>query len=140
MIVTPLDRMSGGLMLTKLGTLVLRHRKIVVGIWLVLTAFGAFAAPRATNRFLTTFSIPGSASYQANQQIVKTFGNGDQPPLVLVFHDSTRDVTAAPGLQRAIAAALRVNPGARVSSYFNTHSGAYVSADRHTTFAELYPV
>jgi putative drug exporter of the RND superfamily len=127
-------------MLRQLGAVVLRHRKIVVGVWLVLTAFGAFAAPRATNRFLTTFSIPGSASYQANQEIVKTFGNGDQPPLVLVFHDTSGDVTAQPGIKRAIAAAIRVNPHARVSSYFTTHSNAYVSADRHTTFAELYPI
>src|SRR5438105_6392330 len=126
-------------MLRGIGTFILRHRKVVVGVWVALTLFGAFAAPRATNRFLTTFSIPGSSSYQANQQIVKTFGSGDQPPLVLVFHDPSGDVTAAPGISRAIVAAMRVNPNARVSSYFTTHSSAYVSADRHTTFVELYP-
>jgi RND superfamily putative drug exporter len=127
-------------MLRRIGKLMLRHRKMVVGVWVALTVLGAFAAPRATNRFLTTFSIPGSSSYQANQQIVKTFRNGDQPPLVLVFHDPSGDVTAEPGITRAIAAAMRVNPHARVSSYFTTHSNAYVSSDRHTTFAELYPV
>src|SRR4029450_5012402 len=31
------------------------------------------------------------------------------------------------------------NRGSRVSSYFSTGSDAYVSRDRHTTFAELYP-
>jgi len=126
-------------MLRGIGKIMLRHRKVVVAIWVALTIFGAFAAPRATSRFLTTFSIPGSSSYQANQQIVKTFGNGDQPPLVLVFHDPSADVTTVPGITRAIAAAEHVNPNARVSSYFTTHSDAYVSRDRHTTFVELYP-
>src|SRR4029450_545236 len=31
------------------------------------------------------------------------------------------------------------NRGSRVSSYFSTGNDAYVSKDRHTTFAELYP-
>ncbi len=30
-------------------------------------------------------------------------------------------------------------PGARTSSYFSTGNLAYVSHDRHTTFAEVYP-
>jgi RND superfamily putative drug exporter len=88
---------------------------------------------------LTTFSIPGSKSYQANQQIVSTFRNGDQPPLVIVLQSASGDVTRVAGVQRSLAAALRVNPGARLSSFFSTRSAAYVSADRHTTFAELYP-
>ncbi len=89
-------------MLRRLAHVVLHHRKIVLGAWILLTIFGAFAAPRAVNRLLTTFSIPGSSAYQANQQIVKTFGNGDQRPFVLVFHDPSRDVTAVPGVQGAI--------------------------------------
>ena len=126
-------------MLRRLADLVLGHRKLVVGVWLALTAFGAYAAPQATSRMLTTFSIPGSSSYQANLQIVKTFRNGDQPPLVLVLSDPTGDVTKAPGIRRAISAALAVNPGARSSSYFSTHSDAYLSANRHVAFVEIYP-
>jgi len=125
--------------LRKLAMFVLAHRRAVIGVWLVLTVFGGFAAPMATKRMLTTFSIPGSSSYQANLQIVKTFGNGDQPPLVLVLRDRSGDVTSAPGVQRAIAAAVAANHGARVSSYFTTHSDLYVSADHHVTFAEIYP-
>jgi RND superfamily putative drug exporter len=125
--------------LRRLAHVVLHHRKIVLGAWILLTIFGAFAAPRAVNRLVTTFSIPGSSAYQANQQIVKTFGNGDQRPFVLVFHDPSRDVTAVPGVQGAINRAAAVNRGARVASYFSTHSAVYVSKDRHTTFATLYP-
>ena len=129
-------------MLERLAHLILRHRKLVVVVWVVLTAIGGFAAPHAADRLLTTFSIPSSQSYQHNQQIVKTFGNGDQNPMVLVFHDPSGDVTQAAGIQRAIDAGLKQNPGARVSSYFNTgaDSSVYVSKDGHTMFAAIYPV
>ncbi|HUZ85259.1 MAG TPA: MMPL family transporter, partial [Gaiellales bacterium] len=126
-------------MLRRLAHLVLAHRVAVISVWIALTALGGYAAPQATSRMLTTFSIPGSSSYQANLQIVKTFGNGNQPPLVLVFRDASGDVTAVPGVRRAVAAALKVNPGARTSSYFSTGSNLYVSADRHVTFVEIYP-
>ena len=126
-------------MLGRLARVVLRHQWLVVGVWVVLTAVGVFTAPLAVNRMLTTFSIPGSKTYQANQQVVKTFHNGDQPPLVVVVHDPSGDVTRAAGVRATLAAALRVNPGARESSYFSTHSPVYVSRDRHTMFAEIYP-
>ena len=126
-------------MLRRLAGVVLRHRTIVLVAWLALTAFGGFAAPHAVDRLLTTFSIPGSSAYKANQKVVRAFGNGDQQPLVVVFRDPSADVTTAPGLERALGRAVAANPGARVSSYFNTRSKVYVSRDRHTTFAEIYP-
>jgi Predicted exporters of the RND superfamily len=88
-------------MLERLAHTILRHRKLVVAVWVVLTAIGGFAAPHAVDRLLTTFSIPSSQSYQHNQRIVKTFGNGSQNPMVLVFHDPAGDVTQAPGIQGA---------------------------------------
>jgi RND superfamily putative drug exporter len=48
-------------------------------------------------------------------------------------------VTKAAGIKDAIAAAAKVNPGSRVSSYWSTASRAYVSRDGHTAFAEIYP-
>src|SRR5207244_11099855 len=62
----------------------------------------------------------------------------ENPPLVAVFH-SKGDVTKAAGIEKAIASAAAANRGSRVSSWFTTGSDAYVSRDRHTTFAELYP-
>jgi RND superfamily putative drug exporter len=127
--------------LERLAHIVLGHRRTVVGVWIVLTVIGGFAAPRAVNRLSTTFSIPSSKSYQNNLKIVHTFGNGDQNPMVLVFHDPNGNVTQAPGIRRALAAALAVNRGARISSYFTTGANrdVYTSSDRHTMFAELYP-
>src|SRR4051812_36073792 len=115
-----------------------RRRKAVIGAWIALTLFGAFSAGQVSKRWFESFSIPGYSSYEANQKTLKTFGTGEQAPLVAVFH-SDGDITKEPGIQRAIAAAAGVNPGSRTSSYFSTNSRAYVSKDGHTTFAEIYP-
>jgi putative drug exporter of the RND superfamily len=124
-------------MLARLAHLVHRRRGRVVALWVVLTAFGAFATMRVADRWFESFSIPGYSAYETNQKTVKTFGTGEQAPLVAVFH-SSGDVTKE-NLQPAIAKAASVNPGSRFSSYFDNRNDMYVSADRHTTFAEIYP-
>src|SRR5256884_4828164 len=123
-------------MLARLAHVVHRRRGLVVGMWVVLTAFGAFAAMRVSHRWFESFSIPGYSAYETNQKTLKTFGTGEQAPMVAVF-TSKGDVTKE-NLAPAIEKAAAVNPGSRVSSYFDTHSDAFVSSDRHTTFAEIY--
>src|SRR6266487_3900723 len=124
--------------MTALARLVLRHKRAIVFLWLALTLIGAYSANAVSKRWLEQFSIPGYSAYEANQRALKTFGTGENAPLVAVFQ-SDGDVTKVTGIKQAIAAAERQNPGSRVSSYFSTGSDAYVSRDRHTTFAELYP-
>src|SRR5947209_12081735 len=125
-------------MLAGLAHWIAHHRRRVIGVWVVLTLFGAFSAGQVSKRWFESFSIPGYSAYEANQRTLKTFGTGEQAPLVAVFH-SSGDVTKATGIDRAIAAAAAVNPGSRVSSYWSTGSQAYVSKDGHTTVAEIYP-
>ena len=124
--------------MTALARLVLRHKRAIVFLWLALTLIGAYSANAVSKRWLEQFSIPGYSAYEANQRALKTFGTGENAPLVAVFH-SDGDITKVTGINQAIAAAERQNPGSRVSSYFSTGSDAYVSRDRHTTFAEIYP-
>jgi RND superfamily putative drug exporter len=121
-----------------LAHLVLRRRRAIVLLWIGLTLVGAYSASAVSKRWLEQFSIPGYSAYEANQRTLKTFGTGENAPLVAVFH-SNGDVTKVTGIRRAISAAAKQNPGSRVSSFFSTGSDAYVSRDRHTTFAELYP-
>src|SRR3989449_4313510 len=125
-------------MLARLAHLIARHRRAVIGAWVILTLFGAYSASQVSKRWFESFSIPGYSAYEANQRTLKTFGTGEQAPLVAVFH-SSGDVTKATGIEAAIAAAAKVNPGSRVSSYWSTGSHAYVSKDGHTAFAEIYP-
>src|SRR5947209_12995553 len=124
--------------LARLAHLIVRRRRAVIGVWIVLTVFGAYSAGQVSKRWFESFSIPGYSAYEANQQTLKTFGTGEQAPLVAVFR-SSGDVTKATGIKDAIAAAAKVNPGSRVSSYWSTGSRAYLSKDGHTAFAEIYP-
>src|SRR5947207_1354213 len=125
-------------MLAGLAHWIAHHRRRVIAVWIVLTLFGAFSAGQVSKRWFESFSIPGYSAYEANQRTLKTFGTGEQAPLVAVFR-SKGDVTEAAGIEKAIAAAAHVNPGSRVSSYWSTGSRAYVSKDGHTAFAEIYP-
>jgi putative drug exporter of the RND superfamily len=125
-------------LLARLAHLIVRRRRIVIAAWVVLTLFGAFAAGQVSKRWFESFSIPGYSAYEANQRTLKTFGTGEQAPLVAVFH-SNGDITKATGIRRAISDAAAVNPGSRTSSYWSTGSRAYVSKDGHTAFAEIYP-
>jgi len=48
-------------------------------------------------------------------------------------------VTKDRGILKGLATVQRLIPKARISSYFDTGSLAYVSRDRHTTFVDIYP-
>src|SRR5438477_12711792 len=126
------------MMLARLAHVIHRRRRLVIGAWIVLTIFGVFATTRVSKRWFHSFSIPGYSAYETNQKTLKLFGTGEQAPQVAVFH-SAGDVTKETGIATAIRKAQLANKGSRVSSYFSTGSDAYVSRDRHTTFAELYP-
>src|SRR6266851_2438040 len=116
----------------------MRHRRLVVGAWIVLTIFGALSASKINKRWLDQFSIPGYSAYEANQRTLKVFGNGAQPPHVAIFAVQG-DVTKDKAIGAALGAFHRQFPEYRIGSYFTTGSRAYVSKDAHTTFATLYP-
>ncbi len=125
-------------MLERLAYFVIRRRRWIVLAWVALLLFGLFTTTRLSDRWFESFSIPGYSAYEANQRTLKTFGSGEQAPLVAVFQ-SKGDVTKEKGIAAAVAKGAAVNPGSRTSSFFSTGSNAYVSKDRHTTFAEIYP-
>jgi RND superfamily putative drug exporter len=125
--------------LERLARFVIRRRWWVVGVWALLVAFGMFTSARLADRWFESFSIPGYEAYEANQTMLKTFGSGEYPPLVVVFR-SDGDVTEATGIREAVDKGAAVWPGSRVSSYFTTgNDDSYVSDDRRTMFAEIYP-
>jgi RND superfamily putative drug exporter len=126
--------------LASLARFTIRRRRWIVGIWILLTIAGGAAAGRLGDRWFQSFSIPGYSAYEANQRTLKAFGSGEQPPLVAVFTTPGKDVTTFAGIRAAIEAGrAKIKGPARVGSYFDSHSGAYLSKDRHTMFATLYP-
>ena len=122
----------------RLADYVVHHRRIVIGVWILLTAFGAFSAGQVADRWLEDFSIPGASGYEADQRTLAKLGNGELFPRVLVFK-ADGDVTEVAGVESAIDKVAAANPGSRVSSYFNTNDDVYVSDDRRVTFANVYP-
>src|SRR5581483_880168 len=105
-------------LLARLAHVVMRRRKRIIGVWLVLTVFGAYAAGQVSKRWYQSFSIPGRSAYEANQRTLKTFGTGVRPPNVVVFHTSG-DATKSVAIKRATERAAATMPGARTSSYFS---------------------
>jgi putative drug exporter of the RND superfamily len=118
---------------------VIRHRRLVVGAWIVLTLVGAFSASQLSKRWFESFSIPGYSAYEANQRTLKLFGSGEQPPLVAVLVSPDKPVTQVPGVRRAVEATSRAVKRSRTGSWFDTHNPMYVSKDGHTMVATIYP-
>jgi RND superfamily putative drug exporter len=122
-----------------LARFVIRHRLVIVGAWIVLTFVGMFSAAKLSDRWFQSFSIPGFQAYEANQRTLKTFGSGEQVPLVVVLSKPDGDITQVAAADHAIAATAAVVKGSRVGSWFDTHSDMYLSKDRHTMVATIYP-
>jgi RND superfamily putative drug exporter len=124
--------------LARLAHVITRFRWLVILGWIVLTLFGGFAAGQLSSRWFQSTSVPGKPAYETGQQTLRTFGAGVRPPNVVVFHASNGDVTKLPAVSAAMARVAAANPGALTSSFFSTGGSGYVSADRHTTFQEVY--
>ena len=122
-----------------LARLTIRGRWLFVVLWILLTVAGAVAAGKLADRWFEQFSIPGYSAYEANQRTLETFGTGRQYPLVAVFTVPDGDIRTQTGIEKAIAAGAAVNPGSRVSSWFQTNDDAFVSADDLTMFGLIYP-
>ncbi|MDX6551997.1 MAG: putative drug exporter of the superfamily [Gaiellales bacterium] len=123
--------------LTRLAHSIVRHRWLVIGVWIFLTVFGACATGKVADRWYTATAIPGQPAYEASQRSLHELGFGDRNPSVVVFHtsgDITKSAAVEHGMQRAAASV----PGVFSSSYFTTHDFVYVSSDRHTAFQMLY--
>jgi RND superfamily putative drug exporter len=129
---------GGASMLAGLARVIMRHRRLVAGGWIVLTIFGAFSAQQVSDRWLEQFSIPGFSAYEANQRTLNTFGTGEQSPNIAVVRVKG-DVTKSAAARETLARVAHEFPRFRTSSYFTTGSLAYVSRDRHTAFATFYP-
>jgi RND superfamily putative drug exporter len=124
--------------MTRLAHLIVHRRWIVIATWLVMTAFGAFAAGQLADRWFQEFSIPGYSAYEANVRSVQALGNGRIGPFVAVQR-ADGDITKVKGVEAAFERAAAVTPGTRISSYFTTGDEAYLSKDRHVAFAEIFP-
>jgi len=124
--------------LPRLARFLTRRRWLVIGTWVAMTAFGAFADGQVSHRWLQSFSVPGKPAYAASERTLKAFGAGARAPAVVVFH-TNGDATKSRDIASAMTRVAAVTPAALTSSYFSTHNLMYVSRDHHTTFMNVYP-
>src|SRR3954462_8998006 len=113
-------------MLPRLAHLTFRYRWLLIGLWLLLTVFGVFAAGQVSSRWFQSTSIPGQPAYEASQRSLHAPNVGDRSSSVVVFHTSG-DATTSTAIEHAMDRVAAAMPGAYTSSYFMTGNPMYLS-------------
>src|SRR5215472_18187486 len=67
---------EGKLPMLAVSRFVLRHKLAVVALWILVLAAGVFASAHLSGRLSGQFALPSAPSYQANQRILRPYGNG----------------------------------------------------------------
>ncbi|GAC1444104.1 MAG: hypothetical protein NVS3B26_11040 [Mycobacteriales bacterium] len=130
-----------------IGAFVLRHRKLVVLVWLVVFVAGGIAAGQVSKRLKIDFSLPNQPGTKTAAIIERQFGNGGftTPFLISVTVPAGQTVTGnEPAVAKAFAAAGDAKPHLRVvdeaTTTAGTAKGIFRTKDDRTAFALLsYP-
>ncbi len=126
--------------MTRFAEALLRHRRLVSALWIVLFLAGAAAAGRLADRLTLDFSLPGQPGYQAEQQIVDTYGQSASSPLVAVV--TVPDGQTVEGARKAVGAVFdavrRQVPGVRVVDYAGTGDRRFLTDDGRSTFGLVF--
>ena len=81
----------------------LAHKRLVVLVWLTVTAIGIASAGAATKALSDQYSVPGRQGYETNRPIAQTFGTGgDRAPLVPVVTLPTDAANSPTACRRCI--------------------------------------
>src|SRR3954447_26939404 len=131
--------------MSALTHLVLRHKRAVVFGWVLLTIAGIAAAGPASRALDPEFSVPGGEGWKTNVAIAERYQGtgGNSAPLMPVVTLPPGQTVDSPGVRTDLLELdrrlERTLPGARSASYASTGDRSFVSADRRTTYALVYP-
>ncbi len=123
---------------------VLRHRLAVAAAWIAALLAGGWAASGISGRLAKQFAVPGAPSYQANEAILRTFGNGGggYPDVAIVTLPPAMTVQTAGAAAsvRAAFAAVASDRRLRVLSGLDTAAKPQplISSDRRTVLALVF--
>jgi putative drug exporter of the RND superfamily len=120
---------------------VLRHRRLVVAVWVALAIVGGWAASSINDHLSRSFDAPGRPAFEANQQIVAKFGNGGViAPFVLVTAPGGGAKVDASQFGRAARTVAGAVPGSRLAGPGGGGSAdRFESADGSVAYALVYP-
>src|SRR4051794_39222207 len=131
--------------MSALTRFVLRHKRAVVFGWVLLTIAGIAAAGPASRALDPEFSVPGGEGWKTNVAIAERDQGtgGNSAPLMPVVTLPPGQTVDSPGVRTDLLELdrrlERTLPGARSASYASTGDRSFVSADRRTTYALVYP-
>ena len=121
---------------------VLRHRLAVAVFWLAVLVAGGVATARLSSRLSAQFALPGTASYQANQRILRLYGNGGNGyPEVVMVRLPPGESAASPGGRRALGRAFGAaagQAGLRVAGYPSTGDRAFLTSDPRLSYGLVF--
>jgi RND superfamily putative drug exporter len=86
--------------------LVLRHRWLVLAVWILVFLLGGFASSKLSAILSNTFSVPGTASEQVRHDLQLHFGDRSDGSFTLVFELPQEAASSAPELRRELTAAV----------------------------------
>jgi RND superfamily putative drug exporter len=127
----------------RLIDLVLGHRWVVVLFWLVVAGAGAATAGRTVDGLSYEFGLPGQPAYEANTDIVRTYGGGglDDPLVLTAAAPDGVDLRSGRGLDAFDEAVRRVAEAAPRTRVVlaSDDPDVLVSPDGSRAVAVLYP-
>ena len=125
-----------------LSRFVLRHKRVVVLFWMAVLAVGVVASARLSGRLSAQFALPGAASYQADQQILRDYGNGGpgNPEVVVVRLPPGRAAASPAGRQvlGAAFATVAARPALRAADYASTGNRAFLTRDPRLSYGLVF--
>jgi putative drug exporter of the RND superfamily len=125
-----------------LSRFVLRHKLAVVLFWLAVLVAGGVASAKLSSRLSAQFPLPGAASYQANQQILRLYGNGGAGyPEVAVVRLPPGQAAGSPAGRRALGrafSAVAAQRGLRVADYAGTGDRAFLTRDPRLSYGLVF--
>lgn len=131
--------------MSALTRFVLRHKKVVVLVWLLLAVSGAATLSSTAKRLSADFSLPGQPGYVTDAKITALYGNGGgDPPIVVTATAPATSAGGATAGEAAVAArifttaAQEVYPGSRVVDAADTGDAHFVTRDGRTEYGLVF--
>jgi RND superfamily putative drug exporter len=120
-----------------LARFVLRHRLVVVLGWLALMVAGGIVAGPVTDRLTFDFSLPGQPGFEAEKDLIATFGTSTADTLVpvLTVPDGGTVAERADDVAGVFDAVRAAVPQARIVDLASTGDDRFVTDDGRSTFA-----
>ena len=120
---------------------VLRHRRLVIALWIVAFLAGGVGSSNVSKRLSFNFALPGQPGYETARQIAHYYGNGGESPSSVVVVTAPAGRTIASEQEQIAVAFDRARasvPRVRIVDYAATHDPHFLTSDGRTTYAIVF--